>query len=146
MTTEQRPSQPALVTVAGVVLILDGIVALLFAGMFTWLSLVPPVAAIEGRAPATQTQLGPAIAFLVVGVAACWAGYRAVRGSRSGRLVGIAVAAVGVGFFVWWLVASPPKGIAGFAVLFGLLVTEAVVAVTLVRWPSASSSVTLAGR
>jgi hypothetical protein len=120
---------------AGVVLIVVAIAALLLGGVFLFVSIFPPVAAIEGRASPDQSQYGPALACLVVAVAGFWAGARALRRVRSGRLVGVAVMAVSIAFLAWWLVGIPDLTPAAAAVLIGLAVIHVLVALVLLAWP-----------
>ena len=119
---------------AGALLLLDGVAALVLFLISATFSLFPPVAAIEGRASPDQSQWGLAVASLGLAVAGLWAGQRALRRIRRGRLVGVAVATAAAALLGWWI-AIPGMSIEAIAVLGALLAAQVAAAAVLLVWP-----------
>lgn len=131
-------SSPGWAVVAGIVLLVDGIVALFVSALLALFSIAPPPAAIEGRAPVDQTQWGLTLATLVFAIACFWAAQRALRGIRAGRVVGVVVAGIVVvlsGWYVVWFVTQPP-GVDISVLLISLVVLapQVLIIVGLLRW------------
>ena len=132
MSTPRGISRSPLATLAGVALIGDAICAFALGGVLVSMSLFQPVAAIQGQAPTDQAQWLPALAFMVVGAGAAWAGVGTARGRRRGhRLVGVAVAGGAAVLFAWWLVTAPPSTLPASLMLAALVGVHVLVAAVL---------------
>lgn len=129
-----QPGRPTALAsrLAGVLLLLDGAGALAMGALALVLSLFPPVAAIEGRPSPDQSQWGPALGFLALGVVALWAGQRALRGIDPGRHVGAGVALVVAAFLGWWMI-QPGGAVQSVAILAALLIVHLLGVVALVH-------------
>lgn len=128
---------------AGILLLVDGIVALIVSALLALFSIAPPPAAIEGRAPIDQTQWPLTLVTLLFAIACLWAAQRALRGIRAGRVVGVAAAGIVVvlaGWFLVWLVLQP-RGIdlTGLAIVAAMLAPQVLAIVALLRWPPATA-------
>lgn len=120
---------------AGILLVFDGIAALLV-GLVS-LALFRPVAAIEGQPSPDQTLyilLVPAILFAL---ACFWAGQRAIRGIRGGRIVGVLLAGA-MGLLFAYLPFTGSMSVSELAVTAALLVPQILIIVALLRWQEAS--------
>jgi hypothetical protein len=133
MRTRTRSAWPIL---AGVLLLLDGIGALLLGAALLVLSVIPRAGAVEGRAPVDQTAFGPALGLLVFAIACGWAAVSAFRGRRSMRLVGIALAAVLVVLFTSLPFTYVPADSGEIVFLVAIGAIQAVIILALVRWPA----------
>lgn len=129
----QRRARSAWARLAGVVLIFDGVLAFAAAGMFLFITLLPPIAAIEGRPPVVQSWLGQALLSVLLGVSGVWAGQRAIRGIHEGRLVGVAVAAAIAGLIGWYVVMDGGS-LESILIWGGIAVAHAAVALILLAW------------
>ena len=119
---------------AGVVVLVDGLLALAGAGLFLLLSVFPPVAAIEGAPPSEQSWILQALVSLAVAVAALWAGQRAIRGIRRGRFLGAGVAGL-VGLLIGWVLVTGDAGLTAGTVAWAIVVlVELAAAAVLVSW------------
>jgi hypothetical protein len=118
--------------VTGVLLLIDGLfVALLgFVGFLVF----RPIAAIEGRPSPDQAPYPLLIVSLLLALAFAWAGQRAIRGIRAGRVVGMLLAAIPGLLFGAFLVTSPMSpGELAFAVV--VVAVQVAIIVALARWP-----------
>ena len=136
MSHRSRSAGPVL---AGLLLLIDGIGALLLSGVLVFMSVFSPVAAIEGRDSFSQSQIVPALGVLAFAIACFWAARRAVRGVRALRIVGVALAGA-----ILYLLASIALTASAMEVwevaLFGaVLIAQLVIIVALVRWPPEGS-------
>lgn len=121
--------------IAGVLLLLDGIVSLVISAGAAWFSLVPPIAAIEGRPPIDQSQWLLALGSLAFAIASLWASQRALRGIRDGRMVGVAlggIAGVVVGSI---LVNAPVFDLGWLVAMLVFLAPQLLIVLGLLRWP-----------
>jgi hypothetical protein len=125
---------------AGVLLLLNGIGAFLLSLTLLYMSLMPPVAAIQGQAPVEQTQLGPALALLAFAVACVWAARRAFGRKRSMRLVGIVLATALVLLLASLPFTSSSMDSAEVAFPVVLVAIQALIILALVRWPADSDA------
>jgi hypothetical protein len=118
---------------AGVLLLVDGIfVALLgFVGFIVF----RPIAAIEGRESPDQAPYPLLVIALLLGLAFVWAGQRAIRGIRSGRVVGIVLALI-PGSLFGALVVMSRMGWTELLFAIGVVAVQAVIIVALARWPA----------
>jgi hypothetical protein len=118
---------------AGLLLIVDGAFVVLL-GLVAF-AVFRPVAAIEGRESPDQAPYPLLVLALLLAVAFLWAGQRAIRGIRRGRIVGMLLALV-----LGLLFASPllSSGMSPSEVAFaiGVVAVQAVIVVVLARWPS----------
>lgn len=133
MRDRTRSAWPIL---AGMLLLLNGIGAFLLSLTLLYMSLIPPVAAIQGQAPVEQTQLGPALGLLAFAVGCGWAARRAFRRRRSMRLVGIVLATALVLFLASLPFTSSSMDSAEVAFLVVLIAIQALIILALVRWPA----------
>lgn len=128
---------------AGLILVLDGVAALLLSGVS--LLFVNAVAAVEGRTGNPSAHLAWwALGFLVLGIGALVAGVSAIRRTRRGRRLGLLVAlvtAVAIAASIVPIVTTTPIQIGAMAVAVAALVCQVVALVVLVNWapPSPSS-------
>jgi hypothetical protein len=120
---------------AGVVVLLDGVIAGLAAGAFLLVSTIfRPVGAIQGQAPVEQSWLLEALVAAVLAIAGVWGGQRAIRGIHAGRLVGAAVAGFLALYLGWFVVtggAGSLEATAGWTVIVAI---HAAVALVLLTW------------
>ena len=132
MTADLRVGTPW-TRVAGVLLVIDGLfVALL--GLVGFV-VFRPVAAIEGREPVDQAPYPLLVVALLLGLAFVWAGQRAVRGIRSGRIVGIILALIpGVAFGA--LLVGTRMSPSELAFAIAVVAVQVVIIVGLARWPA----------
>ncbi len=132
MTADLRVRTPW-TRVAGVLLVIDGLfVALL--GLVGFV-VFRPVAAIEGREPVDQAPYPLLVVALLLGLAFVWAGQRAVRGIRSGRIVGIILALIpGVAFGA--LLVGTRMSPSELAFAIAVVAVQVVIIVGLARWPA----------
>ncbi len=132
MTADLRVGTPW-TRVAGVLLVIDGLfVALL--GLVGFV-VFRPVAAIEGREPVDQAPYPLIVVALLLGLAFVWAGQRAVRGIRSGRIVGIVLALIpGVAFGA--LLVGTRMSPSELAFAIAVVAVQVVIIVGLARWPA----------
>lgn len=121
---------------AGLVLVIDGLAALLLSGALFLLSLFPPVAAVEGRPPVDQSMYGPAFGLLAFAIASFWAAQRAIRGNRNGRLVGVVLAGLVVALLASLPLTSPAMDPPEVAFLIAIGAVHVLVIVGLLRWPA----------
>ena len=122
---------------AGVLLIGDGLLVALLG--VTMVLVFGPVAAIEGREPVDQTPYPLLIVPMLLGLAYAWAGQRAIRGIRAGRVVGVVLALLaGLAFGSLLLGARPSPTELAFAV--GMVAVQALIIVGLVRWPAVGAA------
>ena len=132
MTADLRVGTPW-TRVAGVLLVIDGLfVALL--GLVGFV-VFRPVAAIEGREPVDQAPYPLLVDACLVELAFVWAGQRAVRGIRSGRIVGIILALIpGVAFGA--LLVGTRMSPSELAFAIAVVAVQVVIIVGLARWPA----------
>lgn len=136
MRNRTRSAWPVL---AGVLLLLDGLGALLLSAALLYMSVVPRAGAVQGRAPVDDTQFGPALGLLIFGIACAWAALRAFRGRRSMRPVGIALAAVLLVFFTSLPFTSSSTDSGEIVFLVAIGAVQAAIILALVRWPAAEA-------
>lgn len=124
---------------AGVVLLLDGVLGLLGALLFFFITMFPPVAAIEGRPSVEQSWLGQGLFSLALAIAGLWSGQRAIRAIRRGRLVGVAVAGAVVATVLAGFATADSFTAGDAAISLGILGFHVAVGAVLLAWPSVRS-------
>jgi hypothetical protein len=117
---------------AGALLLLDGLAVILIGLVFV--AVFRPVAAIEGRPSPDQTPYWVLLPAGLVAIAFFWAGQRAIRGIRSGRMVGVLLAGV-LGLLFAWLPFTGSMDASELATTAALLVPQVLIVVGLLRWP-----------
>lgn len=126
---------------AGVVLILDGILCILAAGLFFLLSTF--VGAVQGRPAVEEPWLLGSLVALVLAIAGIWAGQRAVRAIRRGRLVGVGVAGILALYVGWYVVTGDPGSVESTIAWAAIAAVQAAAALVLVAWPGEQQDRTL---
>jgi hypothetical protein len=115
--------------------VLDGVLALLVAGLLLLMSTVfPPVGAIQGQPPVEQSWLLEAFLAALLAIAGVWAGQRAIRGIHRGRLVGAAAAGFIALYLGWFLLTGDAGSFETTALLTGITALQAVAALVLLTW------------
>jgi hypothetical protein len=130
------PSRPADLAsrLAGLVILVDGFLALLTAGMFLLISTIfRPVAAVEGRPPLEQSWLVEAAISLVIAAGGLWAGQRLVRGIPGAHLLGGAIAGLVAGLLAWLLVTGDAGSIESTIVWSGIAAVHGLAAIAALR-------------
>lgn len=120
---------------AGALLILDGLMVGLI-GLVVF-AVFRPVAAIEGRESPDQAFYPVLLVALLLALACFWAGQRALRGIRRGRIVGMLLALV-PGILFGSLLVTSQMSAPEIAFAFGVVAVQAVIIVALARWPSSA--------
>lgn len=136
MTVAASRERSVWAVLAGALLLLDGIVALVVSAGAAWFSTFPPVAAIEGRLPIDQSQWALALGAFVFAIACFWAAQRAVRGIRAGRMVGIVLAGSLAAFFGSVLVTASVIDLEWLAAAVVFLAPQLLIILGLLRWPA----------
>jgi len=139
--TDLRDQSPStwMQRLAGLGLVIDGIGSLFLSATLLMMSVLPRPSAVQGRAPVDDTQFGWTLALFVFAIACFWAGQRAVRQVRAGRLVGIVLGGVVVAFVGVLAFTSPSMDLGGIAFLVVLAVAHALIVLALARWPADES-------
>ena len=120
---------------AGVLVLFDGVIAVLAAGALTLMSTIfRPVAAIEGRPPVEQSWLLEALVAAIVAIAGVWAGQRAIRGIHPGRRIGAAVSGFIAVYLGWFLVTGDAGGLEATVAWAGIVAAHVAAAVALLLW------------
>ncbi len=129
---------------AGLVVLLDGFLSVLAAGAFLLVSTIfRPIAAVQGREPVEQSWLLEALVAAGLAIVGVWAGQRAIRGIRNGRLAGAAVAGVIAVYVGWYLVTGDAGSTEATVAWAGIVAIHAVAALVLVAWPAPGEDRTL---
>lgn len=128
---------------AGLLLVADGVMGLLAAATFGFLTLFPPVAAVEGSPAVEQSWASQALLALLVAIVGLWSGQRALRGIHRGRFAGVAVLVV-VGGVLTWSVATTGAGLPeADAAWLGVAAVHGLAALILAGWRLAAPDGTL---
>jgi hypothetical protein len=134
-------SRSLLPALAALVLVLDGLAALVLSG--TSLLFMNSVAAIEGRTGNPNAHLGWwAVGFLILALAAFIAAWRTARRARSGRWVGMLVAGVTAllaGSVMWGIATASPIELGGLVAAAAVVLAQVLVLFTLVNWRPAEA-------
>jgi hypothetical protein len=135
MSSMSSRSRSGWAKLAGVLLLLDGLATLIFGLVF--MVVFRPVAAIEGRPSPDQTPYWVLVPAALIAIAFFWAGQRAIRGIRGGRIVGVVLAGV-VGLLFAWLPFTGSMDASELVTTAALLVPQVLIVIGLLRWPEAA--------
>jgi hypothetical protein len=135
MTSTPTRSRSGWAKLAGALLLLDGLAVLLIGLVF--FAVFRPVAAIEGRPSPDQTPYWVLLPAGLLAIAFFWAGQRAIRGIRGGRMVGVVLAGV-LGLLFAWLPFTGSMDASELATMAALLIPQVLIVIGLLRWPEAA--------